>query len=211
MRSVRSLSAIVFLGAAALIAITAYFEIRKTCCEQLSDQEIRALERAGGRGDVKAMKRLYVFFEDAGDPKQADIWLKRAADTGDADTEFQVWGLSVPAQRPAALPYLRRSAEHGSSFAQATLGELYRDGVDVPKSIETAKYWLQKSARAGEPSGVLALCDIAAAERDQEQCRECLLLEHHAVALLKPGTYYVIQLEQQKQRIEGVLKTLGPQ
>ncbi len=192
-------------AAAVLIAFAAHLLIRKNCCEQLSDDALRELERSANKGSVPAMKRLYVFFDQDGQTAKAETWLRRAADTGDAEAEYDIWGRAVPAEKPSVMNYLVRSAQHGSSFAQFTLGELYRDGVDVPKNIDTARYWLQKSARGGEPAGVLALCDLAAADRDIPQCKECIVLENRAIASLQPKSYYVVQLRQQQKRIEAIV------
>jgi len=197
------------LVACTVVLAIALSLIRKNCCEQLGDDELRELERAASKGNVPAMKRLYIFFDEDGQTAKAEAWLRRAADTGDAEAEYDVWGRAGKAERAPLMHYLVRSAQHGSSFAQFTLGELYRDGVDVPKNISTAKYWLQKSARGGEPAGVLALCDLAAADRDLQQCRECIVLENRAIAALQQQSYYVTQLRDQQRRIQAVLNQPG--
>ena len=191
-----------------LLVFTSYLFIRKNCCEQIGDEEIHQLERAANSGSIPAMKRLYVFFDEDGQPAKAEIWLRRAADKGDARSEFQIWDRSDPSQKASVMKYLYRAAEHGLPFAQATLGKLYLDGIEVQKNKETAKYWLQKGARAGDPDAVLALCDMAAIDRDVQQCKECIFLGNHAIELLQARSYYVVQLRQQRERIEQILK--GP-
>jgi TPR repeat protein len=104
------------------------------------------------------------------------------------------------------MKYLRRSAEHGYTLAQVTLGERCRDGVNVSKDVQTAKYWFKASASAGGPSGVLALCDLAIAEHDVEQCRECLELENRAIAIMKPKSSEVLQLQRQQGRVRHILR-----
>jgi TPR repeat protein len=184
--------------------------IRKNCCsEQLNERQVRELERAAANGDVPSMKRLFFFYDEAEEPAKAATWLRRAADAGDSEAELFMFntlnGSKNTDQQRLALKYLHRAAEHGSSTAQATLGERYRDGVGVTRNVETAKYWLRRAARAGDPEAILALCDMAAAAHDIEQCRECLVLENHALTSLDQKSYVSLQLQEQRKRIGGIL------
>lgn len=210
MRSARSLKIGLISAALLLAALASYFLMRKDCCsEQLSDRQIRELEQAAANGNVPAMKRLFFFFEEAEDPARAAVWLKRAADAGDGEAELfmfsKLTGDKNPDRQRLALTYLHRAAEHGSSTAQATLGERYRDGTGVPKNVETARFWFRKSARAGDADAILALCDMAVAAHDVEQCRECLVLENQALTSLDPKSYYASQLREQRKRIDRIL------
>ena len=211
MRHARFFRMIGWLFAAALLlAFASYFMIRKTCCsERLDEDEIRELERAATNGDVPAMKRLYRFFDEDEQPAVAEGWLKRAADAGDADAELHMFsrrdGSDDPAQKAIAMDYLHRSAEHGSSLAQSVLGERYRNGDGVTRNMATARSWFEKAARGGDIDGILALCDMAAAERDLQQCRECLVLQNRGLASVHPESYYATQLREQRERVQRVV------
>ncbi len=197
-------------AAALLIAAASYFMIRKTCCgEHLGDEQIRELERAAANGNVPAMMRLYIYFDEGEQPEKAVAWLRRAADAGDARAEFHMFdrlnGSDDPEQKRMAMGYLHRSAEHGSSTAQSTLGKLYRDGAGVTRNLETAESWFRKGAHGGDVDAILWLCDRAAAERDIQQCRECTVLQDRALASVHPKSYFASQLQKQRKLIQGIL------
>jgi TPR repeat protein len=196
----------VLAAVALLMAFAAYFMVHKNCCGLPDDDELRRLEVAAEAGDVTAMKRLCVHLDESGQPEKADAWLKRAADTGDAEAEFTLWDVSAGTQKVAATTYLRRSAEHGFALAQLTLGELYRDGVNLPKDVQMARYWLHRSADSGDPAGVIALCDLAVAQRDVQLCRDCIELQNRVIVKLKADAPYVRELRQQQTRITSILR-----
>jgi len=140
-------------------------------------------------------------------------WLRRAADAGDANAELHMFdrlnASEDPEQKRTALSYLHRSAEHGSSTAQSTLGKLYRDGTGVPKNLETAESWFEKGARGGDVDAILWLCDKAAAERNLQQCRECIALQDRALASAHPTSYFATRLREQRERIQRILNEQG--
>jgi TPR repeat protein len=203
---------VVLIGAALVFVVLAfYFLVSKDCCsEQFSDQQVQELERAASSGSVPAMKQLFFFYDEAEQPSKAAAWLRRAADAGDSDAEFllshTLAGSNDAEQKRLGMIYLQRAAEHGSSSAQAALAERYRDGEGVAKNVETARFWFQRAARAGDTDAILALCDMAAADRDVVQCRECLVLESRALASLHPKSFMASQLQEQRARINLILE-----
>ncbi|MFT6408286.1 MAG: hypothetical protein ACJAQ6_001704 [Arenicella sp.] len=52
----------------------------------------------------------------------------------------------------AALPAIQRFADDGRAWAQSDLGNLYEDGLVLPKNYTDAVYWYRSSATQGYPS-----------------------------------------------------------
>jgi TPR repeat protein len=197
-------------AAVLLIAVASFFLIRKTCCsEDLDPEQIRKLEQAATNGDVAAMMRLYRYFDEGEEPEKAMMWLRRAADAGDGTAGLHMYsrlrGSDDPEQNRVAVAYLHRSAERGYPTAQNVLGKLYRDGAGVPRNEETANDWFLKGARGGNIDAILTVCDKAAAERDIDQCRECLVLADRALPSTASGSYYAVNLEEQRERLQRVV------
>lgn len=197
-------------AAVLLMAVASFFLIRKTCCsERLDAEEIRTLEQAATNGDVQAMMRLYRYFDEGEQPEKAMVWLRRAADAGDARAGLHMYsrfsGSTDPEQQRMAVAYLQRSAEHGSPIAQNVLAQLYRDGTGVPRNEETANYWFLKGARGGDIDAILTVCEKAAAERDVEQCRECLVMADRALPSTAEDSYYAVKLKEQRERVQRVV------
>lgn len=208
------LNRIRFLGllaaAVLLIAVASSFLIRKDCCsENLESEQIAKLEQAATNGDVQAMMRLYRYFDEADQPEKAMIWLRRAADAGDGRAGLHMYshlsGSDDPEQRRVAVAYLHRSAERGYPIAQNVLGQLYRDGTDVPRNEETANAWFLKGARSGNIDAILTVCDQAVAGRDVERCRECLAMGDRALPSTAPDSYYAEKLKEQRERLRRVV------
>lgn len=79
---------------------------------------------------------------------------------------------------PPAMRQLGPLAEAGDTFAQYTLGLMYRDGWDAPKDVVRALKWLSLAASRSPPgsereAAVLARADVAAQmsadQRDEAQ------------------------------------------
>ena len=197
-------------AAVLLIAVASFFSIRKTCCsERLDTEQLRTLEQAATNGDVQAMMRLYRYFDEGEQPEKAMVWLRRAADAGDARAGLHMYsrfsGSTDPEQKRMAVAYLQRSAEHGYPIAQNVLAQLYRDGTGVPRNEETANYWFLRGARGGDIDAILTVCDKAAAERDVEQCRECLVMADRALPSTAEDSYYAVKLKEQRERLQRVV------
>lgn len=210
MRLTRIRLFVLLAAVAVLVAVGAYMSIRKTCCsEHLYAEQIRTLEQAATNGDVQAMMRLYLYFDEGEQPEKALVWLRRAADAGDANAERHMYsrlsGSRNPEQQRIAMSYLHRSAEHGDSLAQNVLAQLYRDGTGVPRNEETANYWFLEGARGGDIDAILTVCDKAAAECDVDRCRECLVMGNRALPSTARDSYHAVELEEQRERLQRVV------
>jgi clan AA aspartic protease (TIGR02281 family) len=85
------------------------------------------------------------------DDAQAVVWLRKAADQGNADAQANLgWiyanGQGVAQDYTQALVWLRKAAEKANADAQGVLGEMYRDGRGVPQDYVRAHMWLNLAA-----------------------------------------------------------------
>jgi uncharacterized protein len=81
----------------------------------------------------------------------AERWMLRAAEHGDASTQFwlamayeQNWFGSTDSE--LALKWLQKAADAGDPDAQVVLGQKYADGEGVKQSYEIAASWFRKAA-----------------------------------------------------------------
>lgn len=77
---------------------------------------------------------------------------------GYANGEFALGVLaakSKPVHKDVILKHYQRASFMGCSSAQLNLGMLYLKGAIVTKNVETAVYWIEKSAIHGNPEGEL--------------------------------------------------------
>ena len=91
----------------------------------------------------------------AQDFAQALVWLRKAADQGDAAAQFNLgwmyaYGDGVPQDYAQSLVWYRKAAEQGHAGAQHNLGVMYRDGHGVPQDYAQALVWLRKAADQGD-------------------------------------------------------------
>lgn len=81
--------------------------------------------------------------------------LRRAAEAGNADSQFQLGraysfgGPNLPRDDAAAAQWVEKASQQGHAEAQTNLGYLYAAGLGVPKDGEKAIYWWTKAAEAG--------------------------------------------------------------
>jgi TPR repeat protein len=92
------------------------------------------------------MVRARTLFEAAGDAEA--LWYL---------SQLHARGDGVPADRGAALRYLRQSADLGYLGAVAGVGEAYYYGNGVPKDAAIAKEWFLKAAEKGHAGAQYAL------------------------------------------------------
>lgn len=88
--------------------------------------------------------------------------VKKAADGGDADAEYQVavayeFGCGVAASASEAAKWMRRSADHGDALAQENLGVMYHLGNGVPKDTAEALKWYRAAAKQGNSAAMYNL------------------------------------------------------
>ncbi len=81
--------------------------------------------------------------------------LKKGADQGDADAEFNLGvhydnGQGVPQNYAKAVYWFQKAADQGDVGAENNLGFSYRKGQGVPQNYAKAVYWVQKAADQGD-------------------------------------------------------------
>ena len=113
---------------------------------------------------------LASFYSD--DYVKANALLAPLADKGIARAQIklgymQFFGLGSAAnpQRAlsiiqAALPALRKFANEGRAWAQSDLGDLYKEGIVLPKDISEALYWYRSAADNGYSAAQTQLGDM---------------------------------------------------
>jgi TPR repeat protein len=112
----------------------------------------------------------------AQDDIEANKWFQRAAEQGDATSQFllataYVRGTGVAKDSAAAVHWFRLSAEGGVPAAQFNLGILYDRGQVVDIDPIQAYAWARIAASAGHPEAN-SLREILAAKLAPEQLAE---------------------------------------
>jgi len=117
------------------------------------------------RGFAESQKRLGVLYVEgygvSQDTAEGIKWLKTAAAQGDANSHL-VLGFVYLTDRPnsprdiaQAAQWMQSSAYLSNAHAQDMLAGLYAKGEGVPKNLDMARYWADKSLEAGyEPAKV---------------------------------------------------------
>jgi uncharacterized protein len=90
------------------------------------------------------------------DYAQAMIWLRKAADQGDAEAQQGVGtlyrdGLGVPHDYMQAMGWFRKAADQNYALAQAKIGGMYLEGLGVAEDHKQDLTWYRKAARQGVP------------------------------------------------------------
>src|SRR3989344_1739821 len=80
--------------------------------------------------------------------------LQKQADSGNADTQFDLGGMyrygkGVPEDTAKAVEWWQKAAAQGNADAQVNLGVMYYKGEGAPKDAVKALEWFQKSAAQG--------------------------------------------------------------
>ncbi len=83
-------------------------------------------------------------------------WCTKAAERGDAKSQFALAGLyergiGVPASAPEAVRWYKASASKGYPEAQFKLGQMYGRGEGVAQDKNEASRWYIKAAEQGHP------------------------------------------------------------
>jgi TPR repeat protein len=83
-------------------------------------------------------------------------WCTKAAEQGDAKSQFALAGLyergiGVPANRQEAVRWYKASANKGYAEAQFKVGQIYGRGEGVPQDKSEASRWYIKAAEQGHP------------------------------------------------------------
>lgn len=121
--------------------------------------------RAAEKGHVGAMKELFDLYShelscDKWDFDKAAYWIRKAAETGDDDAEYELGKLLIegfwfkrkrkdydfktdPAE---GVKWLLKSAEQNNFFACDKLGDCYLTGTGVEKDEKKAMEWYEKGS-----------------------------------------------------------------
>ncbi len=112
---------------------------------------------AAAKGDVKAMIAVGRAYAAANHPAEAEQWLTRAANTGDATAEMELARFYLDAfpadatKAKQAASLTQRAADKGDPNAQIALALLYQKGQGVPKDDAKAAAIFEKLANQGFP------------------------------------------------------------
>jgi FOG: TPR repeat, SEL1 subfamily len=97
----------------------------------------------------------WVDFYNHGDLIQGLIWLRKSAELGYDEAEYNLGvayyqGEIVLQDYKQAAYWFEKSAQQGDVKAQYNLGLLYEQGNGVPRNYQKALFWYQKSAEQGD-------------------------------------------------------------
>jgi len=125
--------------------------------DKLYTQALPLYQQAAA-SDSLAMFRLGMFYlTGAGvtrDYQQAVLWLRKAADAGNADAakgigDMYFYGQGFPKDYQESLTWFRKAADMGQLDAMDFIGVQYARGLGVKQDEEQALTWYQKAAAAG--------------------------------------------------------------
>ncbi len=127
-----------------------------------------ALRAAAEQGDAKAQYRLALTYlhEEQGLPvdlEKAERWLKKAAEKGLVEAQYEL-GMLLRydlADAAAAIDWWQRAAAQGSIDACMELGLAYLEGEGVTQDLAQAERWLKLALEAGHEDADEALAELA--------------------------------------------------
>lgn len=150
------------------------FEEKHLDCEkeEAITNAIDYYEKAANRGHTLAQHRLYEIFSTDfyvnEDRKQALMWLKQVADSGDDNAQIELgdelyneWTFDEDDEdSKEALKWYRKAAKKHNNVAYMRIARCYRWGNGVHEDFNKAFEWYEKAAKAGNIRGIF-------------QCAEC--------------------------------------
>jgi localization factor PodJL len=122
---------------------------------------VETLKQAAGLGFAPAQLHLASLYENgaaglAASPAEARVWVRRAADAGDARGMhnygmYLYEGVGGARDRAQAVDWLRRAAEAGLVDSQFNVAKLYENGEEgIQPNLPEAYKWYLIAARAGD-------------------------------------------------------------
>ena len=116
---------------------------------------------AGCAANMGTAMRYY----NSGDYGRAYTQLRRLADKGDANAQYQLghiyaYGEGVAQNYAEALTWLEKAAANGSVNAQTELGGMYEQGKGVPRDYSAALKWYRKATVEGDAEAPADLGDM---------------------------------------------------
>ena len=132
--------------------------------EQLDAEDaagVTTLKQAAALGHAPAQLHLASLYENGtagltASPAEARVWVRRAADGGDARAMhnygmYLFEGVGGAQDRPEALNWLRKAAESGLVDSQFNVAKLYETGDEgIQPDLTEAYKWYLIAARAGD-------------------------------------------------------------
>ncbi len=138
-------------------------------CGDLAADSEKALKwymDAAQIGDAYAMTEIGCMHDDQqdgpyDDPQQAIKWYQKGIQKGDTFGRAYLGAMYSwdPRVRDVdkAMTLLERAAEECNPLGMKYLGDLYRDGIGVPRNCDKAKEWYQRAIDFDEPAAMTAL------------------------------------------------------
>ena len=140
-------------------------------------EQVRVLEQLWQGGFPLAAYQLGKCWRDGRgvlpDDQQAELWFRRAADTGYDFAQYALGKLLQSKNRTVeAVSWYEKAAAQGNSWAAYRLGKLYLQGEHVPKDVPKAVAYLTESAEQGNQYAQYTLGKLYLAGQDVQQDRE---------------------------------------
>ena len=140
-------------------------------------EQVRVLEQLWQGGFPLAAYQLGKCWRDGRgvlpDDQQAELWFRRAADTGYDFAQYALGKLLQSKNRTVeAVSWYEKAAAQGNSYAAYRLGKLYLEGKDVPKDVQKAVAYLTDSAEHGNQYAQYALGKLYLTGQGVKQDRE---------------------------------------
>ena len=126
--------------------------------EALDPQRVlELLGAAAEKGDDAVIFQIGKAYLDAGQPAEAEKWLKRAAENGYVAAQMELARLYFltakgdPEKEKLAAEWVRKAAASGDVNAQMALSLLYEKGLGVAQDSKQAAVVFEKLAKIGHP------------------------------------------------------------
>jgi len=152
-------------------------ELYRQAVERLDADDaagVDLLKQAAGLGHTPAQLHLAGLYQEGGkglaaSPREARVWARRAADSGDARGMhaygmYLFDGVGGAQDRGEALTWLRKAAESGLVDSQFNVAKLYETGDEgIQPDLSEAYKWYLIAARAGDGDAQAAVERLRAA------------------------------------------------
>jgi len=123
--------------------------------------------KAAAQNLVEAQRELAFLLINSKPPqfKEGAEWLMRAAQAGDAESQFNLGalydnGMAVRADAAQRNAWWQKAAAQNYPPAQAALGEVYLNGDGVPADANQAAQYFRSAAQGGDGGAALSLARL---------------------------------------------------
>ena len=145
--------------------------------EEEKAEQVRMLEQLWDAGFTVAAHLLGKCWRDGmgvlPDDEQAELWFRRAAETGHDFSQYALGKLMQSQKRmEEAVSWYEKAAAQGNLWAAYRLGKLYLEGRDVPKNVAKAVEYLTDAAQEGNKYAQYALGKLYLTGEDVARDRE---------------------------------------